>query len=236
MDEKIVGKIKKLLALSQSDNDHESHAALAMAQKLMAEYKISEKDVADTKKRECVTKKTAYYFTTGGKSTYITDLADIIANNFCCINFFRYNRGSKKKFICFMGLDGDVDLCEEAMNVALNAITSGYNKVWKSLQEEYEMSYIPTSIWNPAKKGYIEGYLKGLSDVFEEQKKEHQEWGLVLVVPKEAEDFAASLKGFDVHKGYTPMNYSYYDEGYQEGRRFNMNKKIKNGTEYLLEE
>lgn len=235
MDNKIVEKIRKLLALSGSDNDHESQAALAMAQKLMMEYKISEKDISDSEPKKCVQKKTSHYFTNGAANVYVESLASIIADNFCCINYFSTHKGKRKKYICFMGLEEDVALCEEAMNVAMAAIYAGYNRVWKSMQNEWGIDYIPTSIWNPAKRGYIEGYLAGLKEVFREQRAAHQEWGLVLVVPPEAEKFADSLNKFSIHDSVR-SNYVYYSDGYADGKNFNMNKKIKSGPEYFLED
>ena len=41
--EKLLRKIKKLLALSKSTNPHEAASALAMAQKLMAENQLNHK-------------------------------------------------------------------------------------------------------------------------------------------------------------------------------------------------
>jgi hypothetical protein len=43
--DKIRGKIKKLLALSKSPNPHEAAAALEMAQRLMAEYKVDRSEI-----------------------------------------------------------------------------------------------------------------------------------------------------------------------------------------------
>ena len=40
-------KIKKLLSLSKSPNEHEAQSALAKAQQLMAEHKISMTEVED---------------------------------------------------------------------------------------------------------------------------------------------------------------------------------------------
>ena len=45
-------KIKKLLALSKSPNEHEAQSALAKAQQLMAEHKISMAEVEDKEKRK----------------------------------------------------------------------------------------------------------------------------------------------------------------------------------------
>ena len=40
-------KIKKLLALSESSNEHEAKAALLKAKQLMVEHKIAESDLTD---------------------------------------------------------------------------------------------------------------------------------------------------------------------------------------------
>ena len=45
-------KIKKLLSLSKSPNEHEAQSALAKAQQLMAEHKISMAEVEDKEKRK----------------------------------------------------------------------------------------------------------------------------------------------------------------------------------------
>lgn len=233
--EKAMDKIKKLLALSGSDNDHESHVALAMAQKLMMEFKIQEKELAEGEEKKCVTKKTAFYFTRGNVNTYVSDLADIIADNFCCVNFFTTRKGIRKNFISFMGLEDDVALCEEAMITAMNAISEGCNRAWKEIKKKYDLSYIPAGIWNPAMTGYIRGYLTGLSDIFEEQKAAHQEWGLVLVVPPEAEEFRANLESITLNRP-DDISYNYYNEGYEDGKKFNMNKKINNPSGFFLED
>ncbi|MBZ9610772.1 DUF2786 domain-containing protein [Rheinheimera maricola] len=45
MDERILSKIKKLLALAKSGNEHEAANALRLAQKLMQEHQLSEQEV-----------------------------------------------------------------------------------------------------------------------------------------------------------------------------------------------
>lgn len=45
-------KIKKLLSLSKSPNEHEAQSALAKAQQLMAEHKISMAEVEDKEKKK----------------------------------------------------------------------------------------------------------------------------------------------------------------------------------------
>ena len=48
--EKAIDKIRKLLALAQSDNAGEAENELLFARKLMAKYKLTERDVADAKR------------------------------------------------------------------------------------------------------------------------------------------------------------------------------------------
>lgn len=45
MNEKIVLKIKKLLALSKSENQHESQNAMLKVQEMLMKHKLSLKDV-----------------------------------------------------------------------------------------------------------------------------------------------------------------------------------------------
>ena len=49
MDIKVVEKIKKLLALSESSNEHEAKVSLLKAQELLAKHKLSLKEVKEFK-------------------------------------------------------------------------------------------------------------------------------------------------------------------------------------------
>ena len=54
--EKIIDKIKKCLALSNSDNPHEAAAALRQAQKLMEMHNLTELDISLSDVQECSAK------------------------------------------------------------------------------------------------------------------------------------------------------------------------------------
>lgn len=49
MDEKLVKKIQKLLALSESSNEHEAQSAMLKAQELLIKHKLSLKEVKEFK-------------------------------------------------------------------------------------------------------------------------------------------------------------------------------------------
>lgn len=235
--ESIKSKIKKLLALSEDNpSEAESYAALQKAQELMAQYKLEMIDIKDVddKKKLCIKKKTTVSFGTRSSDHYRTDLADIIAENFCCIHYMSTPRGSRTHYISFMGMEDDVAIAEEVLIAADMAIIRGYNKVYKELYETvYDYNYIPARIFNPIKKGYIDGYLKGLREALESQKEKHEEWGLVLVVPQEAKDYLSGLKGADFGSD-SRSNRSYFSDGYRDGKNFNLNKKIESGNPTLM--
>lgn len=233
--ESMISKIKKLLALAGNNpSDEESYSALQKAQQLMVEYKISEGEIVDEKKEECVTLRTGFSYGSRSSDYYLSELARIIADNFCCIHFLSRRHGTKTNRICFMGLESDVNVANEVMTLANMAIIRGYNRVYRDMLKKDNVDYIPARYFNPAKEGYIEGYLEGLKYALDSQKEKNQEWGLVLVAPEEAQKFLEKLNPFQSnHVRY--INRSYHDEGYKDGSSFNLNKKLENDDKKRLE-
>lgn len=233
----IKSKIKKLLALSEDNpSDAESYVALQKAQELMALYKLEQKDISEEyRNQECVKVKTTLSYGTRSSDHYLDDLAGIIANNFCCVNYISTPRGSRTHYVCFMGMKDDVDIAQEVIHTANMQIIRGYNRVYNEVCKEHNITYLPAKYFNPLKTGYIEGYLAGLKHALESQKEKHQEWGLVLVTPKEAQDYMSNLKSVDFG-GTIYVDNTYYDKGYTDGSNFNLNKKIDNkGQERITE-
>ncbi len=222
----VKNRIKKLLALHEDHgNDNESYVALMKAQELMAKYKLDKSDITEEEKKQCIRRKTTIHYGTRSSDHYMNELANIIADNFCCVNYVSTPRGTKTHYVCFMGMEDDVMIAEEAFHTANSAIIRGYNRVYKELCRDYHMDYIPAKYFNPAKQGYVEGYLAGLSEALESQKDKNQEWGLVLVAPKEAKDFVDNLKKVGYSR-VTLVDNTYYDEGYNDGINFQLNKKL----------
>lgn len=227
--EKIVDKIKKLLKLSENNpSEEEAYTAFQRAQALMVEYKLSMADVTDkeVKTQKCIKKKINLSYGTRSSDHYLDDLAHIVAENFCCINCISTPRRSHTHYIVLMGLEDDVAIAEEVIYTANHQIIRGYNKVYKEVCQQYGFDYLPAKYFNPLKIGYIEGYLAGLKKALEAQRDAHQEeWGLVLVTPKEATDFLAGLDKSDFGSDCR-ADLSYYSEGFNDGSSFNMNKKL----------
>ncbi|MDN3578687.1 DUF2786 domain-containing protein [Chitinimonas viridis] len=93
---KVLGKIKKCLALAKSGNEHEAAAAMRQAQKLMAEYNVGEQDVLASEVSEASAK-------AGAKSVpadWESFLADVVARAFGCTLLFTSGwTGGSWKFI-----------------------------------------------------------------------------------------------------------------------------------------
>lgn len=225
--EAVKDKIKKLLALSQDNpSDAESYAAMSKAQELMAKFKLEKSDITDDEKEECISTKTTISFGTRSSDHYLNDLAAIIANNFCCVNYVSTKRGSRTHYICFMGMKDDVAIAEEVFYAANTHIIRGYNRVYKEVCKEYELGYLPAKYFNPIKTGYVDGYLDGLKEALDRQKEQNQEWGLVLVVPQEAKDFIGGLNIQDFSGSVQLTDRTYYDMGYEDGNNFQTHKKL----------
>lgn len=126
-------KIKKLLALSESSNEHEAKSALLKAKKLMAEHKIAEIDLEDIGKKKVVHIKTEFDCSKR-REAWMISLSAIIGQNFCCQSYRRKEYNKQVATICFVGLEGDVDACVEIFRYAVECIRSGIDDSERSLR------------------------------------------------------------------------------------------------------
>lgn len=225
MNEKIKDKIQKLMALADgTHSEAESYAAIQKAQKLMAEYKISEKDLQG-KKAECIRVVTKLSYGTRSTDHYLNQLASLIADNFCCVYYNSTPHRSRTHYIGLMGDKEDVAIAEEVLHAANTYIVKGINRTWTKVCKATGRDYIPAKEFNPIKLGYVRGYLAGLEKALEDQRASNQEWGLVMVAPKEAKEFIDGLRKVSYDNPIL-ADMSYYSEGYNDGSQFTTHKKI----------
>lgn len=127
-------KIKKLLALSESSNEHEAKSALLKAKKLMAEHKIAEIDLEDIGKKKVVHIKTEFDCSKR-REAWMISLSAIIGQNFCCQSYRSKAYNKQVATICFVGLEGDVDACVEIFRCAVECIRSGIDDLKKKSKD-----------------------------------------------------------------------------------------------------
>ena len=72
------------------------------------------------------------------------------------------------------------------------------------------------------------GFCRGLSAAFQRQEAEHQEWGLVMVVPQAVEDAVSKMKRSSYKISSTSsMNRQYAAMGYADGQEFDMRRRLE---------
>lgn len=224
MDTAIISKIKKLLALGESSNEHEAKLAMLKAQELLAKHKISLKEIEDYQDINVIEGKTNITFT---KAKWKGQLAKVIADNFGCYNFFR-TKGTNT--IMFMGKDDDVTVCKIVLEYAIDCI----NSVVKRLRYQYRRNGYST---RGLEGDYALGFIEGLECAFEKQKQENQEWGLVLIKDKEVieayekKEFTRSININTKFEGFNEV----YFQGVKDGENFSISDRIAGEGEENLE-
>lgn len=167
-------KIRKLLALAKSPEPEEAKFALLKARKLMAEHKLSERDLEE---RNTTVIKRAIGETFSKKAnSWIDPLSIIIGENYCC-SAFRCKISAKTTVwhVGFIGLEGDIEICVKIFRYAVRCIKSEQKK----LRKQHRDYYTPQEIAKIC-DSYGYGFARGVYEAFTRQNEENQEYGLVL--------------------------------------------------------
>lgn len=223
MDTKIIERIQKLLALSESSNEHEAKIAMLKAQELLIKHKLSLKEIEDHKDINVIENRTNVTFT---KAKWKGQLADVIAENFGCYCFFRTHKTHE---IVFIGRDEDVTVCIIVLEYAIDCI----NSVVKKLRYEYSKDGYSTK---GLENDYALGFIEGLNKAFEKQKETNQEWGLILVKDQAVIDkynnieFERTINIYTKFQGFGDVYY----QGVEDGSHFSISDRIA-GEEIILE-
>lgn len=226
MNNKLIEKMKKLLALSESNNENESRIAMLKVQELLVKHKMSMKEVKEYKLVNSAIKEDISNISFRQNSKWKAKLGGVIADNYGCYMYFK-TCGSH--FITFLGREEDVTVCNIVLEYAIDCIISATKRL------KYQYSKNGYSV-RGLESDYALGFISGLEIMFEEQKRKNQEWGLVLTKDSDVVE-AYSNKNF---KGSVNTNTSYngfgkvYYKGEEEGKKFSISDKISREDEQLL--
>ena len=216
-NDKIAVRIKKLLALANdSTSDHDSQAAMLLAQKMMAEHNLSMVDVDNT---DLPTDKVAVDHNMSGDGRAIwwkKHLAPVIADNFKCFTYLKNHYG--KYSVQMIGLKEDIEIASQVFDYARDAITRFSREYVQSVKR-------PGMKTANIKRDWIKGFIAGLDAKFKEQVDKNN-WGLILVrdglVEKKVSNLIlkSSKRKFDVpYNG----NWAANNAGFQKGQEFASN-------------
>lgn len=210
--EKIIEKIRKLLAMTEENGCSENEAMIAAlkAQKLMAEYNLSIADV-DTETSKQTIKEHEFYCGKGDKWKY--RLASVIARNFCCKTYFL-----NKTTIVFYGYEKDAKIATDVFKFLFN---TGNKLADKCYYEYYKNGKNTRGV----KNAYLAGFVKGIDEILGKQCT-----ALMIVVPKEVSESYDKMT-----EGWSPINSSLrisndgraYEQGRTDGRNTANSRSIE---------
>lgn len=215
-DNKLVGKIKKLLALAGNNpNQEEAKSAMLKAQQLMAENNIEVSiDEADKIEYGMEIAKTKM------NKAFRFGLAGIIATNFRCRAIIL--RSSTDSPIGFFGHKADTAICKEVFEFAYNAAKrNGDAEYGRYKREGLETKNVFNS--------YVAGFIKGLGQALAAQST-----SLMVIVPQDVkEEFHRQFQNTTTHKGDMRMsesvgvNIGAFSKGVSDGREILKKRSIE---------
>lgn len=129
-------KIRKLLALAKSPEPEEAKLALLKARKLMAEHKLTERDL-DEHDTTVIQQEIDETFSKKANS-WMAPLSSIIGENYCCAAY-RCKRGAKTTVwrVGFIGLKDDFEICVKIFRYAVRCVKSEQKKLRKQHRDYY---------------------------------------------------------------------------------------------------
>lgn len=212
-NEKIIEKIQKLLALSESSNPHEAERAAERAQALMLKHNIEMQSVTDHDS-EYVGEETEVY---KRQTIYAKYINDILANFF----FVRLvtSRRSGGKVITIVGEKSNVQTAvymREFLSVT-------FVRLWEQYKEE-------TGSGVGAKQSFYYGVWKGFKDKMEAQKVEAEmRYDMVLVDDPKVNEKMLELFGKTSQRSGRRVNAGDAGAtaaGYEQGQKISTNKAV----------
>lgn len=215
-------KIRKLLALAESPNEHEAKAALLKARQLMAEHKLTEAELKDVERKE-VKNVLTDITCSKRRNPWIVDLSAVIGENYCCRGYRTHGYGRQTQEIGFVGFEDDVEICVEIFKYAVDCALSGIKQIKR------ENSCYSSKYTKRLSDSFGCGFSRGISEAFEKQQEKNEAgWGLVLVIPKEVEEATQDWKS-EAFQARTAEEISAgaYRVGYYEGKEFDPARRLQ---------
>ena len=211
--EKILEKIKKLLALAGNNpSEEEAKSASLKAQQLMNEYNLTLSEVDGEDKR---LEFSDSRFVCGGDNQWKFSLSQVIAKNFRCESYWL-----GKKIVVFYGYKADCEIAKEVFgflfNVCKKRMTQVADKAYNELGSSKGVRY-----------SYTTGFVKGIKEVLDAQCT-----ALMIVTPVEVKEnfkeMSKDWKQLSISRSDSKaFSKEFYEQGIREGRDTMQSKSIE---------
>lgn len=220
MDRKVLEKIKKCLALSQSSEAHEAAAAMRQAQKLMEHHGISERDLA-------LDDVGTFQARAGAGKTppvHVASLATMVARAFGAelVYSARYRRGRWMGVVEFYGVNGSADVAGYAFDVLGRRLRSDRSAYLASLNKRLKRA-------TKVRRGdlYAQAWVEAVARTVTPQRRTTAENAIIEAYA--AERWSEGLKDCqtrDNSKGARWHDASALREGYADGREVDFHQGV----------
>ena len=225
--EKIVDKIKKLLALGQGKaNQAESELAMLKAQELLLNYGLTLKEVSDSDEPyEKEVSKSRVKKSTRGFPGWKIRIALVICPNFR-VSLVLQKGWHGQKDLILIGLKEDVEVCQEVLPFAFTIFNECFHTFLKKWKDEHLLINESRSISLRVRNDYVEGFVSGLADKFRKQVKEK---ALIIVQDALVEKaLRSSVSGSSTVSGGIGFgDRGAYVQGYQDSEMVQKDSFIK---------
>ena len=221
-------KIAKLLALGESPNENEAKQAILKARALMAEHKLRPEEIEKAEDVKVVNEH-VNVTCTAMTDPWTAALSGVIAAHYCCVAYRTRQHGRKVVTVGFIGVEDDFEICKRIFLYAYDCVKS-YCK-----REIERNPWEPSGTYREKCNAYGWGFVRGVARAFKEQEEQHQEWGLVMVVPQEVTD-ASKKAGLGKPSSFGREKTGdcideYRARGYQDGREFDPGHRMSGAPE-----
>lgn len=210
--EKMIEKIKKMMALAENNpSEEEALAAALQAHKLMVKYNIHEEDVSLEEVKDDITSVFSQQKHNSHLMSWRKQLSAVVAKAFRCK---AYVSGQD---VVFRGYRQDAEL---ALDVYLMLYTVGDDLGGKAYAEQMKNTGSGKGAYN----SYCLGFLHGVSAAFDEQCT-----ALMVVIPTEVEEeWKEFSAGFRTAKSHVKsVDSKLFNKGYNEGKQTVKSRSIE---------
>lgn len=213
-------KIKKLLNLSKSPNEHEAKDALLKARELMARHKLSQKEFMPETLKDVKNVETPVTCSKR-RNPWIMKLASVIGAHYCCEPYQSRQKKQQTYTTNFIGFEEDLEICTFVFEYAVECVSMAIQRIQRQNKGKYDANGLKR-ICN----SYGYGFAEGIKEAFQKQQEDNEAgWGLVLSVPKEVKKMAESIVTGCVNTKID-MHDLAYQRGKKHGKEFDPNRKL----------
>jgi hypothetical protein len=208
VDQKILAKIGKLLALGQSPNANEAEVAMEKASQMLKDYNLEMEDVLDKPKESSVT------LIPWG--TNLDNAETILVSNICKLNLCSILQSGNRTIL--VGRAVNVAVVKRMVNYLTNAMGRIANEQCDGKPKEYKYNFRMGASCALVKR-LITRYYAGLDE---------KSTALVICLQEEIDDFLKQFRDNiqKQEKKASIENPTAYIKGYHEGMKIGLDQQI----------